>query len=207
MRTRYFLAIIAAASLVLLVGCGDGNGLKGDSFSVDSLEGTYQIQSGCTAQFDGVEGTLDGCVLEDAFSYPPITVESGGATFEEETITVDASTYYEVDSSCYGTVRGDIEVSGTLTKTDGRLVDGPFSALAGQWTGTLTAVESAPPYEVVDGAPAECDPFEGDEVQHAMDVQADVMGDTIDVTTDDGQFEITSDGDQVTVDGQQYEQQ
>ena len=205
MRKLVSAIAIMVISVVAFSGCGDG--LKGESFSVDSLEGSYQIQSECTAEFDGVEATLDGCVLEDLFGYPPITVETGTVVFQEETITVDASTYYEVDSPCYGDVRADIAVSGELTKTEGDETGGPFSALAGKWSGTLEAAESAPPYELIDGAPADCEPFEGDEVTHSTDVQAHVMGDTMEVTTSEGQFSIISGEDEITVDGTTYQKQ
>ena len=172
--------------------CGSDSPLKGEPVRLNSLAGSYALNDeGCTANVRESDVSLQACRTE---SFDEIETLEGSATFSDSSITMSGVWTVETgggDCPWVCTESG----SGSVSKSEGREDDGPFSTFAGQWSGSVSIdLKCKPSCE---------EAFEREEV-YAYTFDVDVFGRTATIEHQghiDGIVDVIGTDQSVSIDG------
>jgi hypothetical protein len=208
---RRIQAIFTIFILALTCCSGDSSG----SLDITELEGRYDITGPVDTASNIQIVSTPTCTVEVSSSF---IVAKCSKNFREasESLDVDVRldsavitgelTYtYSNDSAhdpaCVESYAETVQISGSATKDNDRTIDGVFSAVAGNWSGSIT-IDSQFEIEPAAGAAQDC--AVEDNIS-TFNFSASVLGDSGQVSwqgdSDRGSFQVTGTNNSVSVDG------
>ncbi len=202
-------------TVVFLVACGGGEG--GGGVALGALEGSYDITDAVDRESELWETTTPTCLLKVSASKVSADcsktdgnateILSVDATIKEELVSADLvyTRDWGLEEPCFVSAKKTTTIVASVSKNSGAMVDGVFSPIAGDWTGSLT-IEVQYDHELISGAPGFCSEGSDDSELYLISFDVTVAGSIAQVSWmgegESGSFDIVGSENIISVDGE-----